>query len=63
MCRFWQLVHTTPSTPEAFWRAITLSKSRRAGFVYVTNDAGANPWCAPHTNTLTCLERYFIGVR
>lgn len=45
-CRFWHLVHSTPSTPEAFWRAITLSKERRAGYVYVTDDnmAEENPW-------------------
>lgn len=41
--RFWQLVHTTPSTPEAFYRAITLSKTRQAGYIYVTNDIYLDP--------------------
>jgi hypothetical protein len=45
-CRFWHLVHSTPATPEAFYRAITLSKDRRAGNVYITDDnmAAFNPW-------------------
>jgi len=42
--RFWHLVHTTPATPQAFTRALTLSRTRRAGWVYVTDDIMANPW-------------------
>jgi hypothetical protein len=44
--RFWQLVHSAPPSPEAFYKAITLSKSRRAGWVYVTDDVMPNPWDA-----------------
>lgn len=54
--RFWQLVHTTPATPEAFWRAITLSKSRRAGWVYVTDDVMPNPWDTLPQGGLWSLE-------
>jgi hypothetical protein len=45
--RFWQLVYDVPATPEAFYMALTLSKSRRAGWVYVTDDntiPDGNPW-------------------
>jgi hypothetical protein len=44
LCRFWHLIHSTPATPEAFWRAVTLSKDRRAGYVFVTDDVMPNPW-------------------
>jgi hypothetical protein len=36
-----------PATPEAFYKALTLSKARRAGWVYVTDDSispDGNPW-------------------
>jgi hypothetical protein len=42
--KFWHLVHTTPATSQAFVRALTLSKARRAGWVYVTDDVMVNPW-------------------
>jgi hypothetical protein len=45
--RFWQLVYDVPPTPEAFYKALTLSKARRAGWVYVTDDSispDGNPW-------------------
>lgn len=40
--RFWHLIHTTPQSQ--LGAAIELSKSRNAGFVYVTDDIMANPY-------------------
>lgn len=45
--RFWQLVYEVPQTPEALYKALMLSKARRAGWVYVTDDSitpDGNPW-------------------
>jgi hypothetical protein len=45
--RFWQLVYNVPATPEAFYKALMLSKARRAGWVYITDDStvpDGNPW-------------------
>lgn len=41
--RFWHLVYST-STTKAMERAVMLSKSRGAGWVYVTPDVLPNPW-------------------
>ncbi len=41
--RFWHLVYST-STTKALDRAMSLSKSRGAGWVYVTPDGLPNPW-------------------
>ncbi|MGC1376073.1 MAG: spherulation-specific family 4 protein [Anaerolineales bacterium] len=40
--RFWHLVYATPQASLA--NAITLSKNRHAGWVYVTPDTLNNPW-------------------
>jgi len=40
--KFWHLVHTTSSTQMA--NALSLSRQRNAGWVYVTDDALPNPW-------------------
>jgi hypothetical protein len=61
--RFWHLVHSTSSTNAA--QAFALSRSRRAGLVYITNDGLPNPWdtvssyyltseVAAVANTTTC---------
>ncbi|WIA17589.1 hypothetical protein OEZ85_014412 [Tetradesmus obliquus] len=45
--KFWQLVYEVPPTPEALYKALMLSKARRAGWVYVTDDSitpDGNPW-------------------
>ncbi len=41
--RFWHLVYST-STTKAMERAVTLSKNRGVGWVYVTPDGLPNPW-------------------
>jgi hypothetical protein len=41
--RFWHLVHDTATTTQ-MQRAVTLSKQRRVGWVYVTPDKLPNPW-------------------
>lgn len=41
--RFWHLIHSTP-TIKAMRRAITLSKRRRARWLYVTSGTLPNPW-------------------
>ena len=41
--RFWNLVYSTPNT-KAMERAVSLSKQRGAGWVYVTPDGLPNPW-------------------
>lgn len=40
--RFWHLVHTTPYAD--LKTAVSLSKQRNAGWVYVTPDVMPNPW-------------------
>lgn len=40
--RFWHLIHG--ANEAQMQRAITLSKQRNAGWVYVTNDVMINPW-------------------
>jgi hypothetical protein len=40
--RFWHLVINTPSS--SLPQAISLSKSRNVGWIYVTDDNGGNPW-------------------
>ena len=41
--RFWHLIYSTPNT-KAIEKAVKLSKTRNAGWVYVTPDALPNPW-------------------
>ena len=41
--RFWHVIYST-STTRAMERAVTLSKNRGAGWVYVTPDVLPNPW-------------------
>jgi hypothetical protein len=41
--QFWHLVYGT-ATQADMERAVSLSKSRNAGYLYVTNDALPNPW-------------------
>jgi hypothetical protein len=40
--RFWHLIHTTPY--DDMKNAVSLSKQRNAGWVYVTPDIMPNPW-------------------
>jgi hypothetical protein len=41
--RFWHVVHSTPRM-EDMLTAVQLSKARRAGWIYVTDDLMPNPW-------------------
>ena len=41
--KFWHLVHATPTSTE-MRSAVSLSKQRNAGWVYVTPDVLPNPW-------------------
>ncbi len=43
--RFWHLVHTTPTIPQ-LRHATSLSRERRAGYMYITPATLPNPWGA-----------------
>ncbi len=58
--RFWHLIYGAPTT-KAMRRAMTLSKRRRAGWVYVTPDTLPNPWSTLPADPYWAEERAALG--
>lgn len=58
--RFWHLVYSASST-RALDRAMSLSKSRGAGWVYVTPDELPNPWDTLPTGSYWSQELSALG--
>ena len=60
--RFWHLVYAAPDAP-AMRRAVMLSKTRNAGWVYVTPDTLPNPWDTLPSGSYWSGELAALGVR
>lgn len=55
---FWNILHTAPINASAIQSAVSLSKTRNVGHIYITNDIMPDPYHhAPNTTVIWPTEK------